>query len=257
MRRAMRSRRSTAAFRLNVSTRIRSGSPPRAIRAATDSTRVVALPVPGPARTSRGPPRVNHGALRRVQTRGVHDGRRGTDQSVSATALPHREGAAGAWWRKRGSRDRPVLVVVLAGRRSRARGGGRGVRGTRVADATPPLRTEAELPGLPSRRLRHARPTPHERTACRGRPPCRPKGPQVCRGGIRWRKLSGVTPPRPRHRPTGPVACRAAADGPRWSCPPASAGCPPRGSGASARSSCPGSSTPSARTTRHHGTAPP
>ncbi|AEY91557.1 hypothetical protein SHJG_6290 [Streptomyces hygroscopicus subsp. jinggangensis 5008] len=34
---------------------------------------------------------VNHGTLCRVQTRGVHDGRRGTDQSVSATApLPHR-----------------------------------------------------------------------------------------------------------------------------------------------------------------------
>ncbi len=33
---------------------------------------------------------VNHGALRGVQTRGVHPGRRGTDQSVSATTpLPH------------------------------------------------------------------------------------------------------------------------------------------------------------------------
>lgn len=56
MRSAMRSRSSTAALRLNVSTRMRSGSPPRAILAATDSTSVVVLPVPGPARTSSGPP---------------------------------------------------------------------------------------------------------------------------------------------------------------------------------------------------------
>lgn len=56
MRRAMRSRSSTAAFRLNVSTRMRAGSPPRAICAATDSTSVVVLPVPGPASTRSGPP---------------------------------------------------------------------------------------------------------------------------------------------------------------------------------------------------------
>ncbi len=54
---AIRSRSSTAALRLKVSTSIRAGSPPRAIRAATDSTSVVVFPVPGPARTSSGPER--------------------------------------------------------------------------------------------------------------------------------------------------------------------------------------------------------
>ncbi len=53
---AIRSRSSIAALRLNVSTRIRSGSVPRSIRRATDSTSVVVLPVPGPASTSSGPP---------------------------------------------------------------------------------------------------------------------------------------------------------------------------------------------------------
>jgi hypothetical protein len=51
----MRVRSSAAALRLNVRTRICSGSTPASIRAATASTIVVVLPVPGPASTSSGP----------------------------------------------------------------------------------------------------------------------------------------------------------------------------------------------------------
>jgi len=50
-----RSRRSSAAFRLKVRTRMRSGGVPARTRAVTASTKVVVLPVPGPARTSSGP----------------------------------------------------------------------------------------------------------------------------------------------------------------------------------------------------------
>ena len=54
---AIRARRSAAAFRENVSTKMLSGvAPRRSIRSTTHSTRVVVLPVPGPASTSSGPP---------------------------------------------------------------------------------------------------------------------------------------------------------------------------------------------------------
>ena len=54
---AIRVRRSAAARREKVSTKMLSGAAPRAsIRATTDSTSVVVLPVPGPASTSSGPP---------------------------------------------------------------------------------------------------------------------------------------------------------------------------------------------------------
>src|SRR5512132_3427634 len=54
---AIRARRSAAAFRENVSTRMLSGvALRRSIRSTTHSTRVVVLPVPGPASTSSGPP---------------------------------------------------------------------------------------------------------------------------------------------------------------------------------------------------------
>ena len=54
---AMRSRSSSAALRLNVSTSTRAGSTCRAsMRWATVSTMVAVLPVPGPASTSNGPP---------------------------------------------------------------------------------------------------------------------------------------------------------------------------------------------------------
>ena len=53
----IRVRSSAAAFRLKVRTSRRSGSAPASIRVATASTIVVVFPVPGPARTSSGPPR--------------------------------------------------------------------------------------------------------------------------------------------------------------------------------------------------------
>ena len=55
MRASIRSRSAAEPRRPKVSTRIRSGSTPDAIRAATDSTRTVVLPVPGPPITSSGP----------------------------------------------------------------------------------------------------------------------------------------------------------------------------------------------------------
>ncbi len=67
---AIRSRSSMAALRLKVRTRMRAGSPPRAIRAATDSTSVVVLPVPGPARTSSGPERCSTTARCDASSRG-------------------------------------------------------------------------------------------------------------------------------------------------------------------------------------------
>ena len=51
----IRVRSSAAALRLKVRTRICSGSTPASMRAATASTIVVVLPVPGPASTSSGP----------------------------------------------------------------------------------------------------------------------------------------------------------------------------------------------------------
>ncbi|QIS73064.1 hypothetical protein HB370_26345 [Streptomyces sp. DSM 40868] len=46
---------------------------------------------------------VNHGALRRVQTRGIRDGRRGTDQSVGATSPLSRRGVRQAPGGRRGA----------------------------------------------------------------------------------------------------------------------------------------------------------
>jgi hypothetical protein len=52
----IRSRSSSAALRLKVSTSTRAGSMPRSlIRCTTASTMAVVLPVPGPASTSSGP----------------------------------------------------------------------------------------------------------------------------------------------------------------------------------------------------------
>ncbi len=55
IRASMRSRSAWAPRRPNVRIRIRSGSTPAAIRAATASTSIVVLPVPGPPTTSSGP----------------------------------------------------------------------------------------------------------------------------------------------------------------------------------------------------------
>ena len=84
---AIRCRRSAAALREKVSTRIWSGvSPRRSIRSTTDSTSVVVLPVPGPGQHQQRPARVvDHRLLGRVQLRRHHPVGRGAVQCVHAS----------------------------------------------------------------------------------------------------------------------------------------------------------------------------
>ena len=216
MRSAMRSRSSTAAFRLNVEHQDACGiGAPRDPRGdgldecgrlAGSGTR---------ENEQRARPRGQPPCAALRQDEGDPPG-----PARCAPAGTHRGspgapgGATGAWWRKRSSRGSPVLVVCwLAGRRA-SEGGGRGVRGKRAARRYAGGRSRKQglrlLPSAP-----RAVPLASRTYGMpRGGAAVPPYGRQVSRAGTGRRQLSGRLA-RVRRRPIAPVSCRRAADGRR------------------------------------------
>ena len=249
----MRVRSSAAALRLKVRTRICSGSMPASIRAATASTIVVVLPVPGPASTSSGPAgMVDDGLLGGVEPRSGDARRLAGDEPVdrrrfvpplchpSMEARPaDSSGTAGAGGRRASgqmSTDCPQLGLLHQVRRGRQPAGDLEQRPRRLVVQG---RRRRDEPGLGHR---PARDGVHALVVGRNRPELKAMRANWSARGSRTRAGNTAQSGQPTAARIDPaVAHRHALGGEQLQLPTRT------GSAAE----------PSARTTRYQGTAPP